>query len=101
MPDQEIAPRSRRTFRLNDYVSTYDVSTLVHARDGAVVAERAVYGGDRTWGHDSAGVTAPAPDWYLAEGSTEGGMETWVLVQNPGDVARPRRPEAADSGTAR
>jgi hypothetical protein len=23
--------------------------------------------------------------WYLAEGSTAGGMETWVLVQNPGD----------------
>jgi hypothetical protein len=23
--------------------------------------------------------------WYLAEGCTEGGMETWVLVQNPND----------------
>ncbi len=79
----EIAPRSRRTFRLNDYVSTYHVSTLVHARDGQVVAERAVYGGDRAWGTDSIGATAPAPDWYLAEGSTEGGMETWVLIQNP------------------
>ncbi len=21
--------------------------------------------------------------WYLAEGSTAGGMETWVLIQNP------------------
>jgi hypothetical protein len=42
-----------------------------------------MYGGNRTWAHDSIGVTAPAPVWYLAEGSTEGGMETWVLVQNP------------------
>ncbi|NPV60060.1 MAG: hypothetical protein HPY75_10395, partial [Actinobacteria bacterium] len=24
-----------------------------------------------------------ASTWYLAEGSTDGGMETWVLVQNP------------------
>ena len=24
--------------------------------------------------------------WYLAEGSTAGGMETWVLVQNPGNM---------------
>ncbi|MBC7248130.1 MAG: pre-peptidase C-terminal domain-containing protein, partial [Actinobacteria bacterium] len=28
---------------------------------------------------------ASAPTWYLAEGTTYGGMETWVLVQNPND----------------
>ena len=43
-----------------------------------------MYGGNRTWGTDSIGATAPAPVWYLAEGSTGGGFETWVLVQNPG-----------------
>lgn len=37
----------------------------------------------RTWGHDSIGVTAPATAWYLTEGSTGEGFETWVLVQNP------------------
>ncbi len=37
-------------------------------------------------GHDSIGVTAPATAWYLAEGCTLGGFETWVLVQNPGDA---------------
>src|SRR5450756_806497 len=26
-----------------------------------------------------------ARTWYLAEGCTAGGMETWVLVQNPTD----------------
>ncbi|MBN2027218.1 MAG: hypothetical protein JW854_10720, partial [Actinobacteria bacterium] len=26
----------------------------------------------------------PRNIWYLAEGATEGGFETWVLVQNPG-----------------
>ena len=36
---------------------------------------------------ESAGdVAVSASDtWYLAEGSTDGGFETWVLVQNPGD----------------
>ena len=30
--------------------------------------------------------TGPSFDtWYLAEGCTAGGFETWVLVQNPGD----------------
>ncbi len=32
------------------------------------------------------GVTSPAYTWYLAEGSTYGGMETWVCVQNPNPV---------------
>ena len=27
----------------------------------------------------------PAITWYLAEGSTRGGFETWVLIQNPGE----------------
>jgi hypothetical protein len=35
----------------------------------------------------SIGTTAPAATWYLAEGATAGGFETWVLVQNPGDTA--------------
>ncbi|MEW6554170.1 MAG: hypothetical protein AB1384_07795, partial [Actinomycetota bacterium] len=40
----------------------------------------------RRCAHDSVGATAPAASWYLAEGSTAGGMETYVLVQNPGDT---------------
>ncbi len=51
---------------------------------GGVVCERAMYGGERTWATDSIGATTPAATWYLAEGCTDGGMETWVLVQNPG-----------------
>src|SRR4030042_4734648 len=37
----------------------------------------------RTWATDSIGSTAPSTTWYFAEGSTDGGMETFVLVQNP------------------
>ncbi len=34
---------------------------------------------------NSIGVTEPARTWYLAEGCTSGGFETWILVQNPSD----------------
>ena len=34
-------------------------------------------------GTGSLGVTQPATTWYLAEGSTGGGSESWILVQNP------------------
>jgi len=62
-----------------------EVSTRVTS-DRPVVAERAMYGNNRTWGHDSIGVGEPRAIWYLAEGSTAGGFETWVLVQNPNDT---------------
>ncbi|MBN1288761.1 MAG: hypothetical protein JXA49_03885, partial [Actinobacteria bacterium] len=39
------------------------------AGPGAVTARKCA--------HSSIGVTAPSDAWYLAEGSTEGGFETW------------------------
>jgi pyrrolidone-carboxylate peptidase len=36
-------------------VQTYNVSTRVSATAGSVICERAMYGGDRTWAHDSIG----------------------------------------------
>ncbi len=80
---QELVPaETRRSYRANDYVSSFDVSTKVNA-DGDVVVERAMYGNGGAWAHDSIGTTDPATTWYLAEGCTRGGFETWVLVQNP------------------
>ncbi len=89
LQNQEIPARGRRTFSIHDFVQTYDVSTTVTTvQPGAeVVCERAVYWNGRKAGHDSIGVTATAADWYLAEGATAGGFETWVLVQNPGLTA--------------
>ncbi len=85
-PRDTIPPRTRRSYNLGDYLQSYDVSTLVSATGAEVVCERAMYGNSRTWAHDSTGVTAPASTWYLAEGCTAPGFETWVLVQNPGDT---------------
>jgi len=61
---------------------TWDVSTKVESNI-PVIAERSMYWGGRAEGHDSVGVTSTSNTWYLAEGSTAGGFETWVLVQNP------------------
>ncbi len=64
---------------------------------------------------DHAVVVTFAPDtdtWYLAEGCTAGGVETWVLVENPNatpvtlDVIlrhgrgalQPHRPAGSDAG---
>ena len=78
-----IPALSRVTFKVNDFVTDYNVSTRVTPTGGDVICERAVYGNNRRWAHDSIGVTIPSTLWYLAEGSTDGGMETFVLVQNP------------------
>jgi len=82
-PGVDLGPNSRNTFNVADYVpAEYNVSTMVSSTTG-VVAERAVYAYQRTVGTDSIGAPAPATNWYLAEGCTRGGFETWVLVQNP------------------
>ncbi len=86
-PTDTIPAESRRSYLVNTYVSTFDVSTMVNA-DADVVCERSMYWTSegstiRRVGHDSIGVINPASTWYLAEGATAGGFETWVLVQNP------------------
>jgi hypothetical protein len=60
--------------------------------DAPGIAERAMYFGtppDILWkgGHESAGVTAPALEWFLAEGATGPFFETFILVSNPGTQA--------------
>jgi hypothetical protein len=48
-------------------------------------AERAMYFGPNfAGGTDSAGVTAPSTDWFLAEGATGSFFTTFLLLANPG-----------------
>lgn len=84
-PEDTVPPRCRRTYNLADYVTSYNVSTKVRASAG-VVCERAMYGNNREWGTCATGVTSPSSTWYLAEGCTSPGFETWILVQNPGEA---------------
>jgi serine protease len=84
-PSVMLGPKSRRSVNVADYVpGEWSVSTKITA-DNAVVAERSMYWNNRQGGHDSIGVTAPSMTWYLPEGATNGGFETWVLVMNPGN----------------
>ena len=53
--DVTIPASSRHSFNLGDYVTDYNVSTMVAATGGEVVCERAMYGSGRTWAHDSVG----------------------------------------------
>jgi uncharacterized repeat protein (TIGR01451 family) len=82
-PQDVIPAFTRRSYNAGEYVQSYDVSTLVATEYGEVVCERSMYDPSRTWGTCSVGTIAPMQQWYLAEGSTDGGMETWVLVENP------------------
>jgi hypothetical protein len=63
-----------------------DVSAEIIA-DAPIVAERAMYatrhGQPFALGHVSAGVAAPATDWFLAEGATGTFFDLYVLVANP------------------
>jgi len=84
-----MAPKSRNSLHVDD-VPGYDsceVSTKVTS-DKPVVAERAMYFDYNrlTGGHDSIGVAEPSKTWYLSDGCTGWGFDTYVLVQNPGDL---------------
>jgi photosystem II stability/assembly factor-like uncharacterized protein len=85
--DFTLAENSRFTILVNSFVNESDVSTKVEG-SGPIICERAMYytppgGNKRIMGHDSIGVINPSPTWYLAEGTTAWGFETYVLVQNP------------------
>ena len=57
-----------------------------------IVVERAMYLSrpDQPFaaGHESAGVTAPATSWFLAEGATGSFFDLFVLIENPTPAGR-------------
>lgn len=81
-----IDPLSRFTIDMSDHLDEKDASIKV-VSNSMVICERAMYRYNRREGHDSIGTTAPANDYYLAEGATGYGSSfmTYVLVQNPND----------------
>lgn len=85
-----MAPRSRFSLHLDDVpgCESCELSATI-AASAEVVAERAMYFSysGMAGGHDSVGVTESSKTWYFAEGCTDWGFDTYVLVQNPGDEA--------------
>jgi len=79
---------SRKTIRVNDVLPASDFSTQVSGSQ-PIIAERAMYWGDTEGGeasHDSIGLAAPHTTFYLPDGQTSEGRETYTLVQNPNDT---------------
>ncbi|MBU2690219.1 MAG: PQQ-like beta-propeller repeat protein [Candidatus Eisenbacteria bacterium] len=88
-PDFTIPASSRKTIRVNDSLPNTDFSTRIHGSQ-PIIAERAMYwGSDSSLGeacHGTIGIDAPHTVFYLPDGDTSNGCETWTLVQNPNDV---------------
>jgi hypothetical protein len=87
-----VPARGRQTIRANDWVFNTGVSAIITEQSGrSFAAERAMYtlAPDGRWNgaHAVTGVTAPAADWFLAEGATSslgtGVFQTFILVANP------------------
>lgn len=79
---REIPPNSRKTFSMLQDIGKKDASIKVSS-DAGVIAERAMYRNSRICGHGSIGATSPAYNFFLAEGTTNYGFTTYILVQNP------------------
>ena len=83
-----LGPKSRHTIYVDDIMPNDHMSTKIESLNGVgIAAERSMYwnsdGIPWVGGHCSRGVISPSTEWYLAEGSTEEQMESWVLIQNP------------------
>jgi len=82
-----LPPKSRFTIGVDNYLPASEVSVKVRAQS-PVLVERAMYWNNRSDGHDCIGTPTPDSTWFLPEGYTDQGFETWVLIQNPGDEVR-------------
>jgi hypothetical protein len=84
-----LAPLARADVRVSD-VTTFTATefSMVLESDMPVVADRRMqWQASYPYGmHASTGVATPSTAWYFAEGATIAGLQTFYLLQNPGDV---------------
>jgi len=88
-PSFTMQPNSRKTVRVNDQLpANTNVSTQVHGSQ-PIIAERAMYwdNGTGTAFHASIGLPSPHMTFYVPDGQTSNGWETWTLVENPNPAA--------------
>jgi hypothetical protein len=87
-----LPANSRTTIAVNTEapeLASTDVSAVITA-DRAILVERSMYltrsGQPLAAGHAGAGVTAPATNWFFAEGATGAFFDLFLLLANPADV---------------
>jgi subtilisin family serine protease len=78
-----IPPMARKSVYVNALFTTSGFATQISA-DQPIVVERAMYFDNNQAGHDTLATSTPGQTWYLAAGSSRGGFDTWLLVENPG-----------------
>jgi uncharacterized repeat protein (TIGR01451 family) len=92
-----VGPRSRFNIWVDDEgrndpalaaLATAELSAIIESTNGVpIIAERAMYlnrpGQPLGAGHESAGVNAPATQWFLAEGATGNYFDLFILIANP------------------
>ncbi len=81
-----IPKNSRKSYNMADDIGNKDASIKVES-DVPVIPERAMYRNNKRCGHDSIGTNRVWRESFLAEGTTNYGFSTYVLIQNPNDVA--------------
>ena len=80
-----VPAHSRLTVDVNTFVGAgQDVSARVSS-DQLIVAERPMYFDYKGWkgGDDAIGSINTGQIWYFAEGTTRGGFQEWLTLQNP------------------
>jgi hypothetical protein len=86
----DLAPLSQTTVSSTDDIGTVDFSTKVECAD-IIAVDRTMFwmgeGASTPGYHSSIGTTTPSKTWYLPEGSSAWGFETWTLVLNPNPSA--------------
>lgn len=85
-----VNPTSRLTLFAGNHPQLVGTSfSITVDSDQPIIAERAMYFGQSPFwnaGHESAGVPAPATNWFHAEGATGSYFDTFILVGNPNDL---------------
>jgi len=89
--DVTLPPLSQTTVSSMSDIGPVDFSTKVECLEGEQIAvDRTMFwtgpGAASPEGHSSIGTTAPSTTWYLPEGSSAWGFETWTLIQNPNNA---------------
>ena len=82
-----VPARSSKTFDMGDYVTSGDFSAEVTSTGGNVVCEQVVYGPNGGFAYSALGASTASTTWYMADGCTGGGLQTYIDMVNPGNTA--------------
>jgi len=81
-----VPARARKTVRVNDVPGLSNTDCSIHVQGSVpIVAERTMYwdNGKKDAFHQHVGTASPHGTWYLPDGQTSQGRQTYTLVENP------------------